>query len=80
MKRSEMVKDLVKLLKTWENCAMDAMVANDVLDFLEHKGMLPPPKCIVKVEEIGGVYTIKPWDWEPENDKRKSRKRHKPSS
>jgi hypothetical protein len=41
-KRSEMVTYLVKLLKHWEDSALDEMAADEILEGLEHMGMQPP--------------------------------------
>lgn len=44
MKRSKVVRKLVKLLETWEGSKLEAKTAREILDLLTGKeiGMLPP--------------------------------------
>ena len=42
MKRSTAKKEILKVLKTWENCRMEMKTAEEVLSKLEELGMEPP--------------------------------------
>jgi hypothetical protein len=42
MKKSKVIRKLVKLLKTFENSEMNEPEAEKVLRLLEREGMLPP--------------------------------------
>jgi DNA-directed RNA polymerase sigma subunit (sigma70/sigma32) len=45
MKRSEVVNGLIKVLERWNGCPMDAMVGNDILDYLEYTGFSLVDEC-----------------------------------
>jgi hypothetical protein len=42
MKKSQMVRKLVKFLKPLENCMLRPKEAREIIDFLTTQGMLPP--------------------------------------
>ncbi len=70
MKRSEMVTYLTKLINTYEDCQLDETVANEILEGLEHMGMLPPSTNFSSAEEMGFPEGTKYFEniWEQENE------------
>ena len=42
MKKSQMIRKMMKVLKTWEDCKLEPKLAHQLLDLLEANGMLPP--------------------------------------
>jgi hypothetical protein len=42
MKRSEAIKKITKILKTWESCELNNKTSDEILSMLEYLGMLPP--------------------------------------
>ena len=42
MKRSKMLREIVKVLKPWENSVLEVRTAKEILAKIEELGMLPP--------------------------------------
>lgn len=71
MKKSTVIKKMVKVLKKWENSMLDAKCAHAVLDLLEKEGVITPPEVIVWHTKINGKRTpVFGMQWEPEKGNR----------
>lgn len=76
MKRSQMIRKLVRHLRDWEGSRLDATCAREIIDLLEANGMLPPGAEKDKItfsnyatKEVTG-FSYDKYEWEPErNDK-----------
>lgn len=44
MKRSKMIREILKVLKNWEGSRLEYKTAKEVLDKIEELGMLPPER------------------------------------
>ena len=67
MKRSEMVKNILKVLKKNEDCTLGTKVAKELLDVIEAAGMVPPmirEKSFIC--EADGRMSYAVHEWEPE--------------
>jgi hypothetical protein len=42
MKRSEMIKKITKILRTWEDCALTDKASEEILSMMEEEGIEPP--------------------------------------
>jgi len=60
MKRSKMIREIVKIVKTWENCQTETATGREILDKIEELGMLPP----VIPDEYAKEFDK--YEWEPE--------------
>ena len=49
MKKSKVIKDILKVLKKWENCEMEERTAEAVFNKLDKLGVICPPVIIKKV-------------------------------
>jgi hypothetical protein len=47
MKRSKVIRGLVKVLKPWESSMLDKKCANEILLYLEQIGIITPPSIKV---------------------------------
>jgi hypothetical protein len=65
MKKKEIAKKLLPLLKTWEDSRVELKMAEQIIDKLVELGMLPPTRTY---EDWTGMGTITETDntWEPE--------------
>lgn len=46
MKRSQMLKIITKICKSWENCEVTIKMAEEILTEIEKVGMIPPKRII----------------------------------
>jgi hypothetical protein len=58
MKRSEMIKKITKILRTWEDCALTDKASEEILSMMEEEGMMAP--------ETDNPWFYAPGDWEKE--------------
>ena len=66
MKRSEMVTYLYKLINTYED--IDETAADEILEGIEHMGMLPPLIPIHRSSrDLREIQPTHVFEWEPES-------------
>ena len=69
MKKSKVLREMLKILKTWENCQLETRTAKEILTKLDDLGVIAPPETIVgyalskSTGELTPVYGMA-WDKE----------------
>ena len=67
MKRSTVIRKIVKTLQFWENSKLDRKCANAVLTLLEKEGIITPPEVVVWKTKVNGKVTpVFGMEWESE--------------
>lgn len=55
MKKSKVLKDILKILKKWEDCKMDMSAAEAIFNKLDKIGVICPP---VRMKKVHGFYIM----------------------
>lgn len=65
MKRSQMLRKITRLLKTWEGSRLEGRTSKEILDLIEREGMRPP--VIKRPEDFTGhISSMFKHEWESE--------------
>lgn len=72
MKKSQMIRKMLKVLRSWEGSKMETKTARELLGVMEAAGMLPPGAEKDKITfsnyatgEVTG-HSYEKYEWEPE--------------
>lgn len=64
MKRSKVIKSMVKILQKWEACKLEEPCADELLTYFENELLV----CPTYLDNWGDFGAIKLDGWEPENE------------